>query len=175
MTEVGSRDLREAAAEKYKPDRIRLLLIAEAPPRATDRYFYFPEVAIHDSLFRYTARLVLGVEPARTNKAEILSQLRDAGVFLIDLCRDPVIDKSELKACVEDLIRRASALQPDNIILIKATVYDTAVKALQAADLPVVDRMIPFPGSGQQLRFEQEMRLALEWIQWSPSQAGPEQ
>lgn len=165
------RRLREAAAAKYKPDRISLLLVAEAPPTATDRYFYFPDVAIHDSLFRYTARLVLRVEPTRTNKAAILSRLHDAGVFLIDLCPDPVVEKAELRACVEDLVRRAKALKPDKIILIKASVYDAAIRALQAAQLPVVDRMIPFPGSGQQMRFELEMGLALEGISWTPNRA----
>ena len=29
---------------KYKPDKIRLLLIAEAPPSSPDRYFYFEDV-----------------------------------------------------------------------------------------------------------------------------------
>jgi hypothetical protein len=31
---------RAEAARKYQPDPVRLLLIAEAPPAATDRYFY---------------------------------------------------------------------------------------------------------------------------------------
>jgi hypothetical protein len=143
-----------------------LLLVAEAPPAALDRYFYFEDVHVHDSLFRYVARVVLGLEPSRLNKPPILAELRAAGVFLIDLCLDPVLNRSDLSRCVAGLVERAQALRPDHIILIKATVYDTAVAALVHAQLPVIDRRIPFPGSGQQRRFEEEMRLALEWIGW---------
>jgi hypothetical protein len=38
---------------------VRLLLVAEAPPAALDRYFYFEDVPRHDSLFRYVARAIL--------------------------------------------------------------------------------------------------------------------
>lgn len=40
------------AAERYLPAHIKLLLIAEAPPEAPDRYFYFHDVHVQDSLFR---------------------------------------------------------------------------------------------------------------------------
>jgi hypothetical protein len=39
-------------------------------------------------------------------------------------------------------------------VLIKATVYDAAFEPLAKAGLPVVDEPVPFPGSGQQRRFE---------------------
>jgi hypothetical protein len=80
--------LRAAAAARFKPDPIRLLLVAEAPPSDAQRYFYFEDVAIHDLLFRYVVRLTLGLEPTREGKAKLLGKLRDAGVFLIDLCLD---------------------------------------------------------------------------------------
>jgi hypothetical protein len=157
---------RQAAAARYKPEHIRLLLVAEAPPAALDRYFYFEEVAVQDSLFRYVARLVLGLEPTRFNKPQILAELRSAGVFLIDLCLDPVADKSDLPRCVAGLVERVQALRPDHIILIKATDHDAAFAALARTQMPVVDQRIPFPGSGQQRRFEEGMRLALNRIGW---------
>jgi hypothetical protein len=40
---------RDAAARRYRPETIQLLLIAEAPPSALDRYFYFEDVPDHDS------------------------------------------------------------------------------------------------------------------------------
>jgi hypothetical protein len=164
MTAASPYELREQAASKYKPDRVKLLLIAEAPPSAVDRYFYFPDVVGHDSLFRYVARTILGIEPTRTNKEELLGNLRDSGVFLIDVCLDPIGDKSELLACVPDLVRRAAAQSPDYVILIKATVYDAAFQPLTDAGLPVVDERIPFPGYGQQLRFESLFERALNAI-----------
>ena len=49
---------RRRTAERYKPAEIDLLLVAEAPPGALDRYFYFEDVREQDGLFRY----VCGVE-----------------------------------------------------------------------------------------------------------------
>jgi hypothetical protein len=167
MTMAAPRELREKAAALYKPERVKLLLIAEAPPAAVDRYFYFPEVTSQDSLFRYVASSVLGAVPTRANKAELLGKLRDAGVFLIDVCLNPIFDKSDLGACIPDLVERAMALSPQHIILIKATVYDVAFGPLSDAGLPVVDERIPFPGSGQQLRFRQLFGSALSEIAWS--------
>jgi hypothetical protein len=89
------RDRRVRAARRFRPDRVELLLIAESPPAAPDRYFYFRDVGSHDSLFRYVSRAILGVEPIRADKADRLVELMDRGVFLIDLMPDP-IDASDL-------------------------------------------------------------------------------
>jgi hypothetical protein len=67
-----ARRRRERAARKYRPSKVKLLLVAEAPPAALDRYFYFEEVPQQDSLFRYVARSVLKTEPSRTNKQSYL-------------------------------------------------------------------------------------------------------
>lgn len=162
-TAAAGRDCRAAAAEKYKPEQVRLLLVAEAPPAALDRYFYFEDVREHDSLFRYVVRGILGVEPLRDGKRPALEQLRDRGVFLLDLCEEP-LGNVPLGSYVPDLVDRATTLAPEWIILIKATVYDAAFSALKSAGLPVVDARIPFPGSGQQRRFEREFAEALELI-----------
>lgn len=139
--------------------------MAEAPPGVKpgepERYFYFEDVGKHDDLFRYVVRGVLGDEPTRSDKKELLSKLRDHGVFLIDLKRDP-IDESSLDECVPDLVRRCKRLNPDRIILIKTNVYDVAFSALREANLPVVNERIPFPGSGQQKRFEEAFASALK-------------
>lgn len=97
----------------------------------------------------------------RSGKKDLLSKLRDDGVFLIDLKRDPV-DESSLDECVPDLVRRCKRLHPDRIILIKANVYDVAFSALGEANLPVVNERIPFPCSGQQKRFEKVFASALK-------------
>ena len=47
------------------------------------------------------------------------------------------------------------------MILIKAPVYDAAFAPLRDAGLTVVDVKVPFPGSGQQKRFEEQFALAL--------------
>jgi hypothetical protein len=151
---------RRESAQRYKPETVRLLLVAEAPPSALDRYFYFENVAVQDSLFRYVVRSVLGEEPSRISKPELLQKLRDQGVFLIDVKEDPS-DKAALATHVPDLISRVSRLDPECVILIKATVYDAAYRALLEGGLPVVDQRIPFPGSGRQREFEETMAQAL--------------
>jgi hypothetical protein len=85
-----ARDQRARAARKYKPANIKTLLVAEAPPSSTERYFYFEHVRTHDSLFRHVANAILGQTPTRNEKAHALAQLRERGVFLMDLCADPV-------------------------------------------------------------------------------------
>lgn len=152
---------RQAATEKYRPAQIKLLLVAEAPPTALDRYFYFEDVGQHDSLFRYVARGILGVEPTRDGKPELLAALRDRGVFLIDLKPEPT-SPSTLGEEVPRLIQRVEEMDPDALILIKATVHDAAFAKLRNAGLPVVDERVPFPGSGQQKRFEEAFARALD-------------
>ena len=155
----GLRRRREAAAQ-YKPDHVNLLLVAEAPPSSLDRYFYFTDVHEHDSLFRYVYRVLLGREPSRDRKHEHLTELRDCGVFLIDLKETPV-DGTPLSAHVSSLIDRCRELRPSRIVLIKATVYDTALGHLKAAGLPVSDVRVPFPGSGRQRQFVEAFARAV--------------
>jgi hypothetical protein len=157
---VRARRRRERAAQKYRPASVRLLLIAEAPPSALDRYFYFEMVATQDSLFRYVAQAILRVEPTRVNKPELLGRLRDRGVFLIDLWRDPIDARSD-PPDVAGAMRRIHQLAPDRIIVIKTSVFDLVRGPLLDAGLPLVDERVPFPGSGQQRKFEQAFARAL--------------
>jgi hypothetical protein len=139
--------------------------VAEAPPGGKpgerERYFYLEDVRKHDDLFRSVVRGVLGDEPSRVGKKELLSRLRDEGVFLIDLKRDP-LDGSALRGYVPDLLRRCKALSPRKIILIDVDVYDVAYLDMREAGLPIVDERIPFPGSGQQKRFKEAFARALK-------------
>jgi hypothetical protein len=136
------------------------LLVAEAPPADVDRYFYFENVPTQDSLFRYVARSILDLEPTRANKTELLMQLRDRGVVLIDLKQDPVAGASAV-AEIPGLVRRARQLDPEKIILLKSSVFDLVYEPLAEAGLPVVDERVPFPGTGQQRRFETAFARAL--------------
>jgi hypothetical protein len=157
---AAARRRRERAAKKYRAAAIELLLVAEAPPAALDRYFYYEDVPRQDSLFRYVARAILNVEPTRGSKAELLGRLRDRGVFLVDLKRDPVTGGS-LAAEVPGLVRRVRRLAPARIIVIKSSVFDLVRDPLLDAGLPLVDERVPFPGSGQQRRFEKSFARAL--------------
>lgn len=164
---AAARRRRREAAERYRPERICLLLVAEAPPSALGRYFYFEDVREQDSLFRYIVESVLGRSPSRVDKAHQLSQLRDRGVFLTDLKTEPKVGDERLDADVPDLVSRVVALKPDHVITIKANVCDLCQGPLRAAGLNVIDERIPFPGSGQQRRFVESMSRALDSIGWT--------
>jgi len=157
---------RKRAAARYRPETIDLLLVAEAPPSASDRYFYYEKVRKHDSLFRYVAKMMLGTSATRENKRELLARFKESRVFLIDLCLDPICGRS-LKLCVPDLVRRCQQLRPQKIVLIKTRVFDAAYEALVRAGLPVIDQRIPFPGSGQQLKFCDAFARALRKLEWA--------
>jgi hypothetical protein len=128
------------------------LLVAEAPPSALDRYFYFLDVDVQDSLFRHVVEAAFGEKPTR-DKQPWLDALKHAGYFLIDLSPDPFDDAETLRPLVPALATRCADLAPDRIVLIGARVYDLAYGALREARLPVVDVRFPIPGYGQRKRF----------------------
>ncbi|MFT3684427.1 MAG: hypothetical protein QM783_05775 [Phycisphaerales bacterium] len=146
---------RRAAAAKYKPKTVKLLLVAEAPPCDVDRYFYFEDVDQHDWLFRYVYEGVTGEKPTRERKADHLARLRDAGVYMIDLHEENVSQPTAavLTPLVPGLVERCKTLKPKHIAFIKSIVHDVAFEPLKAAGLPVIDERLPFPASGQQRKF----------------------
>lgn len=155
---------RKKAAERYRPSKVKLLIVAEAPPCATDRYFYFEDVDQHDWLYRYVWEGLTGEKPDKGEKAQHLAALRDAGVYLIDLHEDNVSKpgRKQLEPEVEGLIARCRALEPKHVVLIKSIVYDVSYEPLVEAKLPVIDAKIPFPASGQQKKFLKSFGEAVE-------------
>jgi hypothetical protein len=168
----GDLQRRRQAANRFRPAHVRLLLVAHAPPASPDRYFYFEDVGERDDLFRYVVLGLFGEFPDRAEKTAWLRRLQDAGVFLIDLLQHPAADQ-RLSDHVEELMTRVRSISPDHVILIKVDVYDELFERLRTAGVHVVDRRLPFPGSGQQKRFEDGFAAALREIGWLASQAPP--
>lgn len=167
------KDIYSEARNKYKPRDIRVLLVAEAPPCALDRFFYFEDVKKQDSLFleimailypemkqRYLAK---GRETVR--KQEMLAQFQADGYYLIDLCGIPtsIID-GPTGGDVQHLLDSLKGLigKEVPVILIKSNVYDACYEALRSAGYNVVDERMPFPGSGQQGVFREKFKKALQ-------------
>jgi hypothetical protein len=154
-----ARRLRDRWARRYRPTAIDLLIVGEAPPETLDRYFYFPKVKTQDALFQNVVRAVLRIEPNRGTKHELLGQLRDAGVFLIDVSLEP-LNERPLAPHIAGLIRRARRLKPRRIVLAKANVHDDVFAPLEAAGLPVVAARLRFPVRGRQAEFVAGLRRA---------------
>jgi hypothetical protein len=86
-------EAREAARRKYRPEKIRRLLIAEAPPDALDRFFYFEDVREMDYLYIETMKVIYGnvdVSGLRERKVEFLQGFMENGFYLIDAVSDPI-------------------------------------------------------------------------------------
>lgn len=157
---AAARRRRERAAARYRPEQVDTLVVAEAPPSALDRYFYFEDVAVHDSLFRHVVQAVLGEKPTR-DKAPYLDELRERGWFLLHMSEEPFRDRAVLPPLLPDLLVRCEELRPRRIVVVGARLFDLVYRPLRDAGLPVIDVRLPYPGSGQQRRFLDGMRLVV--------------
>ena len=116
---------------KWKPDRVKVLFIAESPPRDEEqRYFYNPYVVEN--------RTNLRKEVLKFLNLEALEEFKDKGYFMVDTikCRlnkskkikTPLRITSISKICVEQfLCREIEKLEPHTIFVLG----NTAKKALQ--------------------------------------------
>jgi hypothetical protein len=179
------------ASKQYRPDPIRLLFVAEAPPAlASGRFFYFPAVERADTLFlemmkvlypdmvgfiEHTATFSPGYGPARVRatKAILLNHFKRDGFYLIDASDQPMpalattkIKRELIRKSLPALVRRVKGLLPGGdtpIILIRAVTYDVCATTLRQQELCVLNQeMIDHPARGGQRRFRQKLRYLLD-------------
>lgn len=160
-----------SAREFYRPNRIRLLFIAESPP-SSGGYFYFTRTIGKDHLFRETMKaLDLWPQSQRMRKGidkrPYLHQFMKMKFFLIDTCDRPV-DKLPRKSRTLQISKGASTiaarvrkLTPAKIVVVKKTVFGPVRNALRNADLDsklLNDKPIPFPSHGHQATYRNQLR-----------------
>lgn len=164
----------EKARLKYKPNKIKYLLIAEAPPNNIERFFYYENVHNHDYLFLGVAQalypelkeqFLLSGRDSDIKKT-ILLKFKADGFYLLDLSELPLsLVSNDLREQLPLLSEKIGHVidKLTNIILIKATVYDTAFFYLRDHGFSnIVDVRIPFPGQWGQKEFQAKFREALE-------------
>lgn len=162
----------EAARSGYLPDKVRCLLIAEAPPDGLDRFFYYPEVKTADGLFLGVMEVLypgpkheyLAERRPAALKDRMLSQFQSDGYFLMDLLDVPKGSYvGRLEDAANDLVERVERVitRDTPIVLIKANVYDIAKGPLRRAGFHVADERIPFPGSGHRTKFREAFSRAI--------------
>lgn len=161
---------------RWKPDRVRLLLVAESAPDDggnldNRRFFYDDDLTSKDGLFREVVRALYD-NPTLTSgpnaKRPWLQKLKADGIYLIDLASVPVNyhspseRASALQRNIETTVSHATELEPDGVVLVKQNVFDLLERSMRAAGLPLLHKvMIPFPGSGQQKRLRERFANAL--------------
>ena len=170
MTGEWYEDLRE----EYRPDTVRVLLVGESPPDPASgdrRFFYSPELAGSDNLYRGVAEALYGEEPGFdvTAKTTVLRRFQSDGLWLIDLCTQPVnhlpppARRAALRAAVPELVQRAAATAPTvGVVVCMAPLYKLLSTPLRRAGLRVLhDDPLPFPMNWLRARFVDGFRHAI--------------
>ena len=164
----------EKARIKFKPDSVKFLLVAEAPPDSIERFFYYDNVRQHDYLFLGVAQALYPdlkdkfISSGRSSdiKNSILLKLKADGFYLLDLSELPIsLMTGDLYSQIPTLVEKIKKVADryTKIILIKATVYDTIFDQLKSEGFDgVIDIRIPFPGQGGQKLFQTKFHEALE-------------
>ena len=163
----------EKARQKYKPETIKYLLIAEAPPDSLERFFYYDNVRRHDYLFLGIAealypqlkeQFLLSGRSVEI-KHSILQTFQQDGFYLLDLSELPLsFFDPDLQSQLPSLVKKITSVADVNtqIILIKANVYDIAFFSLKSEFESTIDQRITFPGQGGQRKFQDEFKNALK-------------
>ena len=159
------------AAEKYRPKKVRILFIQESPPYATDRHFYFLGVKAHDGFwvnlmkFLYAPDFSDDTSAERARKDHWLAQFQKDGYWTIGSMHES-ISKNEhedrvarIAAQADERVAEVRKIKPQQIVLVKKSVFDALHEPLRAAKLPVVNEAaVPYPGRGQEGRFARTLR-----------------
>lgn len=157
------------AAVKYKPETVRVLFVAEAPPDAEDRYFFFENVMTSDWLWIALMKALFPYEWQKTSsererKASWLRRFQGIGCWLIDAVKDPISGGereriARIRCASADLISEIKEIRPEQIILIKPSVHAALFHMLREGGFAVANEdPLPFPASGHQTEFHLGLR-----------------
>jgi hypothetical protein len=167
------------AREKYRPNRVKLLFITEAPPpEERNRYFYFERVPRGDSLFLEMMKVLFAEEVAafetvkqlRAEKYYFLERFQQEGFFLIHGHDNPLPNTTATarskvyRRNVPDLVKKIVTIASPNvpIVLISAVVFQGIYQSLNNSGFQIIhDELIEFPNSGQQLNFRRKLKPLL--------------
>jgi hypothetical protein len=169
---TATRDKYHAFRRKFEPQHIRLVIIAESPPK-TGKYFYNPAGVISEPLCSALMQQ-LGVKP--TSKEEGLREFQQRGWILVDATYTPVDgikshkqrndiilgDYPRLRADLEKLL-------PDKappVIVIKANVCRLLQPLLVDDGFNVSNKnsVVYFPSNGRQPDFHRQFAEILKSV-----------
>ncbi|MFT6909374.1 MAG: hypothetical protein ACJAS1_006090 [Oleiphilaceae bacterium] len=148
--------------EPFTPREVKLVLLFESPP-ASGNYFYDPEGRVTEPLYSAIMKL-FGWTPK--TKTQGLESMKENGVVLLDATYQQVnqMTRQQRRGIMRKEYPLLRARLPDAPILIGMVGVLDAVKDLLVADgfsLLNGDRRIPFPANGQQRRFHDLAKEAL--------------
>lgn len=164
--------------KQYRPDHIKVLLIAESPPptgeKQSSRHFYRSErVRTDDRLFVNTIKAIYPEAAVMTesqiepNKEQWLRRFQADGFYMIEALetsQEHGVTKQErqnrIKEGLPRLIKRVQELASKNtgIILIKSNVFEVAAEPLRQAGFHVLNtELVDYPGRYNQPDYREKL------------------
>ena len=160
--------------ERYQPERIRLLFVAESPPAPTAdevRFFYNAELERWDHMYRAVMQAVFpSFEYRPGEKDKWLRRFKANGYYVIDAIDEPVNHLPRkhrdalLLAAVEPRVREIEKLvsRRTPIVLVKKNIFSLFKPRLCEEGFRVIhDAFLPFPSHGHQSEFIAGLRKCL--------------
>jgi hypothetical protein len=162
------------ARRKYRPRKVRFLLIAESPP-SSGGFFYFATTIGKDHLFRETVKALEfwpEDQPMRkgVDKRSMLRHFQSMGFYLLDTCTSPVdkLRPSERRRTVLNQIPRlvdsVIKADPSHIFIVKSSIFKPVSIALRESGLwtrVLNTGPVPFPSHGNQRVYRSMLRRAM--------------
>lgn len=163
---------------RYRPQHVKVLLIAESPPPSPDiqssRQFYYADRIRHDDrLFTNTIRAIypemaeLPEAELEAKKEELLQRFKKDGWYMIEALEDSLpyeVTKPQRQALISkalpSLIQRVKKLaEPDTkIILVKSNVFKVASDPLKKAGFKILNKeLVDYPGHYNQRAYRHKL------------------
>ncbi len=141
---------------QYRPERVAVLFVGEAPPRG-DSFFYRG----HSGLTNYMRDALAGPK----GDIEFLNWFKARGWYLDDLVTTPIENlRDRRKQCREARVSLASRIaeyQPAAIVCLLKSISDDVEIAASKAGSKATLYTVPFAGQGHQTKFKEQMQLIL--------------
>jgi hypothetical protein len=140
------KDNRERLRESYRPERVRVLFVGEAPP-ASGAFFYRRDSGLYRALSTTFAEAF-----PRLRGRDFLAAFRDLGCYLVDLCGRPVDrlgprERREARRMGEARLAEAMRrLRPLAIVVLLRSIDENCVRAEEMAAWSGLRIVVPYPG-----------------------------
>src|SRR5262249_46108730 len=152
-------DRREVLRQQYRPARVHLLFVGEAPP-ASGLFFYRAD----SGLFRAIRKAFITAFPALRSR-DFLKSFQELGCYLVNLCEtqvDRFVKEERGRVFLQNEVRLAriiKRLQPKTIITVVRSISPHVERAQQQADWIGLHVSLPYPGRWRhhQVAFEKAL------------------
>jgi hypothetical protein len=168
----------ETTRQKYRPEHIKMLLIAESPPpkpqiQSSRQFYYTDRIRKDDRLFTNTIRALYSeaadlTEPElEAKKEDWLDRFKNDGWYMIEALEESQVHEvtkvqrqERIRESLPRLIERVRELASSDtkIILIKSNVYEAAAEPLKQAGFNVINRgLVDYPGHFNQRAYREKL------------------